>query len=75
VPLPEIGRRAVRVALSGEPAGVVGVPVEVVLRGSTPPRQPGVGPAPAVMVSGAAHAAAGKGHDVAASIQADGHPA
>ncbi|MEU8657798.1 LacI family DNA-binding transcriptional regulator [Actinoplanes philippinensis] len=37
VPLRELGRRAVELALAGDPA-VVEVPVEVVLRDSTPPR-------------------------------------
>jgi LacI family transcriptional regulator len=37
VPLRDLGRRAVELALAGDP-GVVEVPVEVVLRDSTPPR-------------------------------------
>jgi LacI family transcriptional regulator len=37
VPLRDLGRRAVELALAGEP-GIVEVPVEVVLRDSTPPR-------------------------------------
>ncbi|SFF16081.1 DNA-binding transcriptional regulator, LacI/PurR family [Actinoplanes philippinensis] len=37
VPLRELGRRAVELALAGDPA-VVEIPVEVVLRNSTPPR-------------------------------------
>jgi LacI family transcriptional regulator len=37
VPLRELGRRAVELALTGDP-GAVDVPVEVVLRDSTPPR-------------------------------------
>ncbi|MFC4066434.1 LacI family DNA-binding transcriptional regulator [Actinoplanes subglobosus] len=37
VPLRDLGRRAVELALAGEP-GVIEVPVEVVLRDSTPPR-------------------------------------
>jgi LacI family transcriptional regulator len=37
VPLRDLGRRAVELALAGDP-GIVQVPVEVVLRDSTPPR-------------------------------------
>jgi len=36
VPLRDLGRRALEVALSGEPVGVVEIPAEVVLRESTP---------------------------------------
>ncbi|RSM59847.1 LacI family transcriptional regulator [Actinoplanes sp. ATCC 53533] len=38
VPLHELGRRALRAALDGTPPGVLPIPAEVVLRGSTPPR-------------------------------------
>lgn len=72
-PLREMGRRAVEMALSGGPAGVVDVPVEVVLRDSTPPRRRGAGSARTVIVGGATHVTAGKGHDIAASSQADGY--
>jgi LacI family transcriptional regulator len=37
VPLRAIGRRAVEAALSGDPDGVIDVPTDIVLRGSTPP--------------------------------------
>ncbi|MDG6107650.1 LacI family DNA-binding transcriptional regulator [Dactylosporangium aurantiacum] len=72
-PLREVGRRAVEAALSGAPAGVVDIPVEVVLRDSTPPRHRGADPPRTVVVNGATHLTARKGHDVAASSQAHGH--
>jgi LacI family transcriptional regulator len=75
VPLREVGRRAVQMALSGEPARVVGVPVQVVLRDGTPLRRSAAESARTVMVSGVANTIAGKERDGAASIETDGHPA
>ncbi|MEV6350095.1 LacI family DNA-binding transcriptional regulator [Actinoplanes sp. NPDC051851] len=42
VPLHDLGRRALELALAGEPAGQIEVPVEVVLRESTRPRSPSI---------------------------------